>query len=50
MQRKRLAFIDEIDAGFLGSNNDPQVEAAIRNYEIAYRMQSAVPELVDLRR
>lgn len=25
-----------------------QVEAAIRNYETAYRMQSAVPELVDL--
>ena len=48
LQRKRLAFIDEIDAGFLESSNDPQVEAAIRNYEIAYRMQSAIPELVDL--
>ena len=29
--------------------DDPQVEAAIRNYETAYRMQSAVPELLDLR-
>ena len=48
LQRKRLAFIGEIDAGFLESSNDPQVEAAIRNYEIAYRMQSAIPELVDL--
>ena len=48
LQRKRLAFIEEMDAGFLESKHDPQVEAAIRNYEIAYRMQSAIPELVDL--
>src|SRR6185295_500153 len=26
-----------------------QVEAAIRNYETAYRMQAAVPEMCDLR-
>jgi hypothetical protein len=28
---------------------DPQVEAAIQNYETAYRMQTAVPDLMDLR-
>ena len=28
---------------------NPQVEAAIQNYETAYRMQTGVPELVDLR-
>ncbi len=27
---------------------DAQVDAAIRNYETAYRMQTAVPELCDL--
>jgi hypothetical protein len=30
------------------SGVDPQVETAIRNYETAYRMQTAVPELMDL--
>ncbi len=49
LQRKRLSFIDDVDQDFLGKvDHDPQVEAAIRNYETAYRMQTAVPELVDL--
>ena len=29
-------------------NGDPEVEAAIQNYETAYRMQTAVPSLSDL--
>ncbi len=50
LQRARLGFINELDREFLdGTRHDPQVEAAIRNYEMAYRMQTAVPELVDLR-
>ena len=28
---------------------DPQVETAIRNYETAYRMQTAIPEIMELR-
>lgn len=48
-QRRRLGFIGELDAAFAQSTSDPQVEAAIRNYETAYRMQSAVPELLELR-
>ncbi len=48
-QRRRLGFIRNLDDGFLGVAREPQVEAAIRNYETAYRMQSAVPELCDLR-
>jgi hypothetical protein len=48
-QRRRLAWIQAQDREFLGQvDNNAQVEAAIRNYETAYRMQSAVPELVDL--
>lgn len=47
LQRKRLAFVDDIDRSFLEKTGHPQVEAAIRNYETAYRMQTAVPELVD---
>ncbi|MEZ5355093.1 MAG: DUF1501 domain-containing protein [Bryobacteraceae bacterium] len=48
-QRRRLDFVAAMDRGFLESaNHDTQVEAAIQNYEIAYRMQRAVPELCDL--
>ncbi len=49
-QRRRLGFIGRLDREFLESTGrDTQVDAAIRNYEIAYRMQASVPELVDLR-
>ena len=48
-QRDRLSVVGDLDSRFLervGGNQ--QVEAAIDNYEIAYRMQTAVLELVDL--
>lgn len=49
-QQTRLNFIESLDQTFLKqSNHSVQVEAAIRNYETAYRMQTAVPELVDLK-
>ncbi len=48
-QRRRLGFIGKMDSRFAASaHDDPQVESAIRNYEMAYRMQAAVPELVDI--
>jgi hypothetical protein len=47
-QRRRLGFINEVDQAFAESSREPQVEAAIRNYETAYRMQAAVPEICDL--
>jgi hypothetical protein len=47
-QRRRLDFIAELDKQFDETTADAQVEAAIRNYETAYRMQAAVPELCDL--
>lgn len=50
LQRKRLGFIGRLDQRHLARlQGDDQVESAIRNYELAYRMQSAVPDLVDLR-
>ncbi len=50
VQRDRLRFIGALDQHFAGTTGrDAQVEAAIRNYETAYRMQAAVPELVDLK-
>lgn len=49
LQRKRLDFHKSFDQQFLqqvGYNR--QVEAAIQNHEVAYKMQAAVPELCDL--
>jgi len=49
LQRRRLDFIRGFDAEFARQiGSDSQVDAAIKNYETAYRMQSSVPELVDL--
>lgn len=48
-QRRRLDLSKQFDGQFLKeTSDDAQVEAAIRNYETAFRMQSAVPELCDL--
>lgn len=49
MQRRRLDLMRGFDDRFLASTaGDAQVEAAIRNYETAFRMQAAVPELCDI--
>jgi membrane-anchored protein YejM (alkaline phosphatase superfamily) len=48
-QRERLDFVRRIDTRFLSElGGSSAVEAAVENYETAYRMQSAVPELVDV--
>lgn len=49
IQRKRLDFIRSLDDRFADlTDHDQQVEAAVRNYETASLMQSAVPEVTDL--
>ena len=48
-QKRRLDFAKQFDEPFLQETAaDAQVEAAIRNYETAFRMQSSVPELCDI--
>ncbi len=49
LQRKQLAFVRNMDERFSASlgGHEP-IEAAIANYETAYRMQFQVPELVDI--
>lgn len=48
-QRRRLKLTRSWDNHFLATTGyDPQVEAAIANYELAFRMQSAVPEACDI--
>lgn len=48
-QLKKLALLNKLDAALLEqSGHDDALESAISNYELAYRMQTAVPELADL--
>ena len=48
-QRKRLDFHKSFDQQFLQQvGNNQQVEAAIQNHEVAYKMQAAVPELCEI--
>ncbi len=49
IQRAKLEALLEQDRGFLSSTGDSDaVESAIRNYEMAYRMQSLVPDVLDV--
>ena len=49
VQRHRLDFVRQFDEPFLAeSADDAQVDAAIRNYETAFRMQMAVPQACDI--
>jgi hypothetical protein len=49
VQAAKLALLVEQDAAFARSlGDDDAVESAIRNYEMAYRMQSLVPDVLDL--
>ncbi len=49
LQEKKLARLKEIDGDLLGKiGHAPQIEAAIRNHELAFRMQMEVPEAMDL--
>ncbi|HEX5176113.1 MAG TPA: DUF1501 domain-containing protein, partial [Chthoniobacteraceae bacterium] len=50
-QRAKVDFVGSADRAFLDrlGGHSSAVEAAIANYETAFSMQSAVPELTDLR-
>lgn len=49
LQTNKLNFIRRMDTRLLGRiGHADQVESSIVNYELAYRMQAAVPELTDL--
>ncbi|PQO35104.1 DUF1501 domain-containing protein [Blastopirellula marina] len=50
LQKNKLSLIERLDrASQASAGGDDQLESAIRNYELAYRMQTAVPELMDIR-
>jgi hypothetical protein len=48
LQNEKLEFIKQMDRSLLGSlGNADAVETAISNYELAYQMQSSIPELTE---
>jgi hypothetical protein len=48
-QRGKLDLIKKLDAGFVErQGKSDELESAIANYETAYRMQTSVPELMNL--
>ena len=49
LQQRKLALLAAQDAAFAATTSDPgAIEAAIANYETAFRMQSAVPAIADI--
>ena len=49
LQAAKLKRVAEMDNDLLGrAGHAQQIEAAIQNYELAYRMQMAVPDVMDL--
>jgi hypothetical protein len=50
LQENKLALMRELDRDQLArQGHSDQLESAIANYELAFRMQSAVPDLMDLK-
>ena len=49
LQLRKLSLMKKMDNSLLGQlGNEDKVESAIKNYELAYRMQASVPELADI--
>lgn len=49
-QANKLALLHQLDAEVLAqTGKNDQIESAISNYELAFKMQSAVPELMDIK-
>ncbi|PWU19010.1 MAG: sulfatase [Verrucomicrobia bacterium] len=48
MQRRTLDLIKELNTKHLGVIGDPEISTRIASFEMAYRMQSSAPELIDV--
>jgi hypothetical protein len=48
MQRRTLDLIKELNEKHLGMMGDPEIATRINAFEMAYRMQSSAPELMDV--
>jgi hypothetical protein len=47
-QRQVLDAVKDLNATHLADTGDPEIATRIASYEMAYRMQSSAPELIDL--
>jgi hypothetical protein len=47
-RRRMLDAIDELNRKHYDAYGDPEIETRIQQYEMAYRMQTSVPDLMDL--
>jgi len=47
-RREMLRLLKELNGKHLKETGDPEISARISQYELAYRMQTSVPELTDL--
>ena len=51
LQRRKLALLADQNTAFANKSSDgAEIEAAIANYETAFRMQSSLPEVADISR
>src|SRR5947207_565404 len=48
MQRRTLDLIKDLNQQHLGVMGDPEIATRINSFEMAYRMQSSAPELMDI--
>ena len=48
MQRRSVETINSLNQRRYEQSGHPEIAARIKNYELAFRMQSAAPELIDL--
>ena len=50
LQRSSLDLIEELNHARMGLVGDPEIESRIASYEMAYRLQTSAPELMDLKK
>lgn len=48
LQRRGLDTLKSLNESRLSEIHDPEIASRIASYELAFRMQSAAPELIDL--
>ncbi len=48
MQRRTIEAVNDLNQQRFSETANPEIASRIKNYELAYRMQSAAPELIDL--
>jgi hypothetical protein len=47
-RRRVLSALERLNGQHLGETGDPEIETRIRQYEMSFRMQASVPELVQI--